>query len=171
MNPFDLLIVFLSIAVAFAGFAGIVSLIDRRAAHVSPHVVSFRVRSLIQGVLLVMVQSVLPFILVGFDTPLTLTWRLGCAFLALSGFGLFVVAIRERRKLSGELGEGFSALQWNLVVVLGVLATAGSIAAAAGQVPPVGTYLVVVFFYLMGNATLFMRLVQMLDESVRNRAE
>ncbi|HXM00756.1 MAG TPA: hypothetical protein VN932_12565 [Rhizomicrobium sp.] len=169
MSGPDLLIAFMSIAVAFAGFTGVVALIDRRAAHVSRHVVSFRVRFLIIAVNVVLVLGALPLLLVAFGVPEELAWRISCGALALGGAGYLFGMIRMRSRLTPEQLEGLSAAQFNAIVPPGVLCVVAALVAAAGFIPVHGTYLLGVFYFLMGIASLFLRLVFMLDDSTRDR--
>jgi len=168
LNPFDLLIALLSVAVAFGGFTGVVALIDRKAAHVSHHVVSFRVRFLIVAVMAVIALTVLPFLLAAFRLPDEWVWRVCCAFYSLIGAGYILGMLWSRAKLKGPQLEGLSTVQFNLLIPPGALCVGLSVAAAAGLVPALGTYLVGIFYFVLGIASLFLRLVLMLDDSWRN---
>ena len=71
--------------------------------------------------------------------------------------------------MTGKQLEGLSATQFNLLVPLGLLSVLVAAAAAAGFVPAMGAYLIGVVAFIMGIASLFLRLVLMLDDSWRNR--
>jgi hypothetical protein len=43
-----------------------------------------------------------------------------------------------------------------------------AVVAAAGFIPALGTYLIGIFYFVLGIASLFLRLVLMLDDSWRN---
>lgn len=169
MNPFDLLVAFLGIAVAFGGFTGVVALIDRKAAHVSAHVVSFRVRFLIIAVNVVIALVALPFLLTAFSVSEALVWRISCGAFVVVGTAYVLGMISTRSKLTGKQLEGLSATQFNLLVPLGLLSVLVAATAAAGFIPAMGAYLIGVLAFIMGIASLFLRLVLMLDESWRNR--
>jgi len=171
MNVFDLLIAFLSIAVAFAGFTGVVSLIDRKAARVSVHIVSYRVRALNVAVLIVIALSILPFLLTAFALPGLSVWRICCAVFAIVGVIYLFWIIWVRTALRGEQLEGWSNTQFNIHVPSGFLSVAAAIFGASGTFNAMGVYLVGLFFFTMGIASLFFRLVLMLDDSKRNRDE
>lgn len=171
MNVFDLLIAFLSIAVAFAGFTGVVSLIDRKAARVSVHIVSYRVRALNVAVLIVISLSILPFLLTAFELADALVWRICCAYFAIVGVIYLFWIIWVRTALRGEQLEGWSNTQFNIHVPSGLLSVAAAIFGAGGVWPAMGVYLVGLFLFTMGIASLFFRLVLMLDDSKRNRDE
>ena len=170
MNEFEVLLSFLGAAVAFAGFTGVVALIDRRAAHVSHQVTTFRIKSLISSALCVVVLSVLPIILIAFKLPAGLTWQAGCAAMAVVGVSYLFLISRARSRLTGAQREGLSTGQFNFMTPLGALTIVGLIGAAVGRVPAMGMYLLGDFFYLLISATVFLRLVFMLDESAKNRS-
>lgn len=169
MNPFDLLVAFLGIAVAFGGFTGVVALIDRKAAHVSAHVVSFRVRFLIIAVNVVIALVTLPFLLTAFHAPEPLVWRISCGVFTVVGIAYVVGMISARSKLTGKQLEGLSTAQFNLLVPLGLISVLVAASAVVDLVPAMAAYLVGVFAFIMGIASLFLRLVLMLDDSWRNR--
>ncbi len=169
MNEFEVLLSFLGAAVAFAGFTGVVSLIDRRAAHVSHQVTTFRIKSLISSALCVIVLSVLPIFLIAFKMPPPLAWRAGCAAMSVVGLAYLFLISRARSRLTGEQKEGLSTAQFNFMTPLGALTILGLIGAAFGQIPAMPMYLVGDFFFLLISATVFLRLVFMLDESAKNR--
>ena len=168
MNPFDLLIALMSVAVAFGGFTGVVALIDRRAAHVSHHVVSFRVRFLIVAVLAVIVLTVLPFLFAAFRLSEEWIWRVCCASYSVIGACYILGMLWARTKLRGPQLEGLSTVQFNLLIPPAALCVGLAAVAAAGLIPALGTYLVGIFYFVLGIASLFMRLVLMLDDSWRN---
>lgn len=169
MNPFDLLVAFLGIAVAFGGFTGVVALIDRKAAHVSAHVVSFRVRFLIIAVNVVIALVALPFLLTAFQISEPIVWRISCAAFVVVGTGYVLGMISARSSLTGKQLEGLSTAQFNLLVPIGLLSVLVAAIAVAGIIPAMAAYLVGVFAFIMGIASLFLRLVLMLDDSWRNR--
>lgn len=168
MKELDLLNAFLGVAVAFAGFTGVVALIDRRAAHVSHELVSFRVRNLIVCVVIVMALSVLPSILLAFELEPQQVWRIGCGAFVLAGVSYIFSVVRARARLTGPQQQGLNTAQFNLMVPLGVVVILAVIAGAAGLVAASGMYLVGVFYFLLAIASYFLRLVLMLDDGVRN---
>jgi hypothetical protein len=169
MSEFDVLLTFMNLAVAFAGFTGVVTMIDRGAARVSRDVVSFRVRYLVFGAIVVLGLCTLPPILTAYNVSPEAVWRIACAVAAVI-MGLFLAGlVRARVRLANQ--EGLSRVQFNTTLPAGILAVLALAAAAAGLIPAVGTYLVGVFYMIAAIALLFMRLVLMLDESIRNRGQ
>ena len=158
-------------AVAFAGFTGVVALIDQRSAHVSRDVVSFRIRTLIASALCVITLSVTPIFLKAFNLPAHAVWRVGCGIMTIVGAAYLILILRARGRLTGAAKEGLNTSQFNFMTPLGAITVAGLAGAAAGYIPGIGMYLVGDFFFLLISATVFLRLVLMLDESTRNRNE
>ena len=167
MNEFDLLLAFMSVAVDCAGFTGVIRLIDRGAARVSGELVSFRVRNLVFAVILTVGLCVLPAILFAYEVSPEAAWRIACAVGALTIGSLMTALVRARLRMPDQ--EGLSRLQFNTTVPAGCVTAFALVAAAAGVIPAMGTYLVGVFYMILSIALLFMRLVLMLDESIRNR--
>lgn len=167
MNEFEVLLSFLSAAVAFAGFTGVVALIDQRAAHVSRAVVSFRVRSLIASALCVMVLSVTPIFFRAFNVRLDVFWRISCGIMTFVGAAYLILIFRARGRLTGAAKQGLSTAQFNFMTPLGAITIGGLAAATAGFIPAVGMYLVGDFFFLLISATVFLRLVLSLDVSTK----
>jgi hypothetical protein len=164
----DLLLTLLAVSVTFSGFTGIVSIIDRRAAHVSQNVVAWRVRNLNVAVLLVMFLCTLPFVLAGYGLQPQTNMRIACGAAFVVG-GLYIIALfRGRSELRKQSVEGFSNTQFNVLIIIGLLIIAALPAGALGLIRPEGTFLVGVFAFVMAVASFFVRLVLMLDESIRN---
>src|SRR6478672_7714045 len=110
MRSAELLFTLMQVAVALAGFTGVITLIDRGAAEVSDELVSLRVRRLVIAALLVIVLVATPFLAILFGLPKDLVWRWGClveaAFIAA-----FLVDLELRvRRLTGLRALGVSYL-------------------------------------------------------------
>ncbi len=166
-NELEVLMALLAVAVSFAGFTGVVTLIDRRAAHVSHAVVSFRVRNLIACVVAVMFLSVLPSVLLAFSIIPADAWRISCAAYSLVGVIYVVWVLRQRAQLTGAEQQGLNTAQFNLMVPLGVLIIIAVAVAAAGLIAASAMYVVGVFYFVLATTSYFVRLVLMLEESAR----
>jgi hypothetical protein len=166
-NELEVLMALLAVAVSFAGFTGVVTLIDRRAAHVSHAVVSFRVRNLIACVVAVMFLSVLPSVLLAFNIAPTGAWRISCAAFAVVGITYVVWVLRQRSQLTGAEQQGLNTAQFNVMVPLGVVIIVAVAAAAAGLIAASAMYVVGVFYFVLATTSYFVRLVLMLEESAR----
>lgn len=169
MDPFSVLLAFLTAAVAFAGFTGVVALIDQTAAHVSREVISFRIKSLISSALCVLVLSSAPMICEGFGLSAKVYWRGGCALIAVVGVGYLIWVLRARGRLTGDAADGLNTTQFNIMTPLGAVTIMGLVAAVAGAIPPMGMYLMGDFFFLLISATVFLQLVLKLEEGARRR--
>ena len=173
MSIFDLLIAYFAGAIAFAGFMGIVSQIDRRTVRASPLSISFRIRILAVSSLLLMFLSVFPFLELGFSVDPAVAWRMGCAVAAaivvVNLVAVILVTGRLRTARRSEAHPVNALLIWvNNLLSLGALAL--GIAGACGWVRPDGAYLAVASFYLWVVASTFLHIVLMLDNVIRERA-
>jgi hypothetical protein len=157
-------------AVALAGFASLVTSIDRSAVGVGPAVISFQVRNLIVGAWCAVSLSLLP---IGFDAlviaPHSL-WQ--CASMA-AAWVLAAVAARALAggtHLRGAEGLGFSRSLFVASIGLNYMSVIVAVLGAAGLIPAKGAFLVSIFYLLYLTATLFYRMIQMADEAARSTA-
>lgn len=163
----DLLLTFVASAIAFAGFAGVVALIDRGAAKVSAEVASFRVRYLIVATGAIIVFSISPMlaILLGGGRDV---WPVSCGIEA--AFTLFIVlrAVRERFSFQGEQAAGMRPAVAAVLITLGFAAIGLLIAGAAGYAPASASYATGVFWYLLCAGSIFAQLVFALNVSLHS---
>ncbi|MBI3676710.1 MAG: hypothetical protein HY243_08850 [Proteobacteria bacterium] len=163
----DLLLAFLATAVTLAGFAGIVTSIDRDAAKVSSDLVSFRLRSLISSALSTILFAVLPLLAILLTGRVEEVWRAACAAQAL-WIAFYVVRIVViRQSFRGERAQGMRLSHYYLMMSLGAAVSVMLTAAAFGRLPAAASYAVGVFWLVFSVALFFMRLVFTLDESLR----
>lgn len=167
MSVPELLLAFLAADVALMGFAGIVALIDRRAAGVSHDVASFRVRNLVLFGLCVIALSVLPLLAVMLGGG-PIVWRIACIAEALLIIYLIVRIERIRRTFTGERAQGMHLGVYYYFVFSGVAIIVLLGVGAAAFLPPAAAYTTGVFWFLFGTSLMFMRLVFTLDDAVRN---
>jgi len=163
----DLLLAFLAAAVALAGFSGIVALIDRGAAQVSPELASFRLRSLIVTALATIVMSAAPLLAIALVGDSQILWRVGCALQAICSVIFTVRGLVLRRTFRGEAARGIRLGQFYATTAVGVVAMAILLAGVFNYLPAPASYATGVFYFLLIVVVFFMRLVFMLDESLR----
>jgi hypothetical protein len=164
----DLLLAFLAAAVALAGFTGIVALIDRGAAQVSLELASFRLRFLIVTALSTIVLSAAPLLanaLLGESQSL---WRAACGVQAIFVVAFMFRTFALRRTFRGEAARGIRLGQFYAMTAVGAAALAILLAGAFAYLPAPASYAIGVFWFLLMVVVFFMRLVFMLDESLRN---
>lgn len=164
----DLLLAFLAAAVALAGFSGIVALIDRGAAQVSLELASFRLRSLILTALCTVVLSATPLLAVALLGDSQTLWRVACGLQAICSVAFTVNGIVSRRTFRGEAGRGLRLGQFYVMTAVGAVAMAILLAGVFDYLPAAASYAAGAFYFLLIVAVFFMRLVFMLDESLRN---
>ena len=164
----DLLLAFLAAAVALTGFTGIVALIDRGAAQVSLELASFRLRSLILTAFSTIIMSATPLLAIALIGESQTLWRVFCGLQAICNVAFTVRGLVLRQTFRGEAARGIRLGQFYATSAVGGLATAILLAGAFNYLPAPASYATGVFYFLLIVAVFFMRLVFMLDESLRN---
>ena len=154
-------------AVALAGFASLVTSIDRNAAGASAAVISFQVRVLIVGAWCAVLLSLLP---IGFDALMIAPHSLWQCASMVGAWVLSAVVWRawtDRTHLRGADALGFSRILFVVNIALNVLAVLVAMLGAVGIVPGKGAFLFGIFYLIFLTGTLFYRLIQMADEAAR----
>src|SRR5271165_6183608 len=91
---------FLAAAIALAGFAGIVTSIDRGAAVASNEVISFRVRNLVTSAVISVLLSLLPVVLEALEFFRSSLWQRSCVVSATAIGALLFSLLSGRLRLS-----------------------------------------------------------------------
>jgi len=157
-------------AVALAGFASLVTSIDRSAIGASAAVISFQVRNLIIGAWAAVLLSWFPIGLSALEIAQGSLWQ--CASM-IGAWVLGAVAYRawiDRGHLRGRAGVGFSRVLFAVDFGLAAVAILVAMFGAAGAIPGKGAFLVSVFYLLFFTGTLFYRMIEMADEAARGVA-
>jgi len=161
---------FLAAAIALAGFAGIVTSIDRRAAVASNEVISFRVSYLVTSAVASVFLALLPIVLEALEVFPSSLWRRCCVVSAIAItvllFSLVLARVRMRGK---EVGLSRSLFATNLT--LGALAAGVLVAGACGAVAARGAYFTGLAYLLYLMCTLFLRMVAMADAAAGRAAK
>ena len=123
MQDTDLLLAIAEVAVAFAGFASLVSILGRRSSRDSPVVQAARLRGLIISSLVVVAFAFFPFVPYHFGSSPLAVWRISSAFLVVAGGGIAVVAFGNmgRVRRAGSISPGFA---WRGAVIGAILVVA-----------------------------------------------
>jgi hypothetical protein len=95
----DILLTTAEVAVAFAGFASLVTILGRRSSQVDPRFIALRFRGMLTNSLLVVAFSMIPLVLFNYGLGGTIVWRLSSALLALAGGINFVSLFLHGRSL------------------------------------------------------------------------
>ena len=165
-NDVAVLLSFLAAAIALAGFAGIVTSIDRRTVGVSSEVISFRVRTLVIGAVSSVFLAMLPILIEALEIAPQTFWQLCCVIGAAGSAAMSLYVLAARRALAGT-DQGLSRTLFISSMVLGVLIVAACILGASGVLPARGAYFLGQFFLLYQMFMLFYRMVRMADEAAR----
>jgi len=91
--------VFAEVAVAFAGFSALVSVIGRRPGGDDPRADSLRLRILVETALIVVVFSLLPIALAKFPLSELAVWRISSSVFILTGA---IGSVINARRLRGQ---------------------------------------------------------------------
>jgi hypothetical protein len=170
-NDIAVLLGFLAASIALAGFAGIVTSIDRGAAVASNEVISFRTVNLVTSAVTTVVLSLLPVVLeaLGFF-PSTLWQR--CCVASAVGIGARLVAlVSARLRMRDGKDAGLSRPLFATNITLGALAFGVLVAGASGAVAGRGAYFTGLFYLLYLMCTLFHRMVAMADAAASHAAK
>jgi len=169
-NDIAVLLGFLAAAIALAGFAGIVTSIDRGAAVASNEVISFRVGNLVTSALASVFLALLPILLDGLETNPNRLWNRACVVAALGIGALVASLLLARRRMTGK-DAGLSRSLFAANVTLGTTASVVLLGGVMGAVAPRGAYFVGLFYLLYLKCTLFHRMVAMADAAASHAAK
>jgi hypothetical protein len=167
-NDIAVLLGFLAAAIALAGFAGIVTSIDRGAAVASNEVISFRVSNLVTSAVALVFLSLLPVLLEFFQSSL---WQRCCVVSAIGIGALLVSLVSARLRMKGGKDAGLSRSLFATNMTLGALAFGVLVTGAAGAVAGRGAYFTGLSYLLYLMCTLFHRMVAMADAAASRAAK
>jgi hypothetical protein len=170
-NDTAVLLGFLAAAIALAGFAGIVTSIDRGAAVASNEVISFRVRNLVTSAVASVSLSLLPVLLDALELFPSSLWRRCCVVSAIGIGALLLSLVSARLGMRGGKDAGLSRSLFATNMTLGALAFAVLVTGASGAVAGRGAYFTGLFYLLYLMCTLFHRMVAMADAAAGHAAK
>jgi uncharacterized membrane protein len=162
---------FLAAAIAMAGFAGIVTSIDRGAAVASNEVISFRVRNLVTSAVALVFLSLLPVLLNALELFRSSLWQ-RCGVVAAIVIGALLLSLlsgRLRMRDGKDAGLSRSLFATNLT--LGALAFVVLVAGACGAIVGRGAYFTGLAYLLYLVCTLFHRMVAMADAAASHASK
>jgi hypothetical protein len=170
-NDIAVLLGFLAAAVALAGFAGIVTSIDRGAAVASNEVISFRVRNLVTAAVASVFLSLLPILLEALELFPSRLWQRCCVVSAIGIGALLFSLMFTRLRMTGGKDAGLSRSLFAANLTLGALAFGVLVTGAYGAVAGRGAYFAGLFYLLYLMCTLFHRMVAMADAAASHAAK
>ncbi len=170
-NDIAVLLGFLAAAIALAGFAGIVTSIDRGAAVASSEVISFRVRNLVTSAVVSVFLSLLPVLLEALELFRSSLWQ-RCCVVSATGIGALLFSLLSARlRMTGGKDAGLSRSLFAANMTLGALAFGVLVAGASGAVAGRGAYYTGLCYLLYLMCTLFHRMVAMADAAASHAAK
>ena len=170
-NDTAVLLGFLAAAIALAGFAGIVTSIDRGAAVASNEVISFRVRNLVTSAVASVLLSLLPVVLEALELFPSSLWKRCCVVCAIGIGARLVSLVSARLRMRDGQDAGLSRSLFVTNLTLGALAFGVLVAGASGAAPGRGAYFTGLYYLLYLMCTLFHRMVAMADAAARHAAK
>ena len=170
-NDTAVLLGFLTAAIALAGFAGIVTSIDRGAAVASNEVISFRVRNLVTTAVASVFLALMPVLLEALELFRSSLWQRCCVVSAVGIGALLLSLVWARLRLSGGKDAGLSRSLFAANMTLGALAFGVLVTGASGAVAGRGAYFTGLFYLLFLMCTLFHRMVAMADAAASHAAK
>ena len=170
-NDIAVLLGFLAAAIALAGFAGIVTSIDRGAAVASNEVISFRVRNLVTSAVASVFLSLLPVLLEALEFFRSSLWQRCCVVSAIGIGALLFSLVSARLRMRGGKDAGLSRSLFATNLTLGALAFGVLVTGASGAVAGRGAYFTGLFYLLYLMCTLFHRMVAMADAAASHAAK
>jgi hypothetical protein len=169
-NDIAVLMSLMGASVALAGFAGLVTSIDRNAVGASATVITFRVRNLIVGAWCAVMLSLMPVMLDALNVAPGSLWQCASMIAAWTIGAIVYRAFAGGVRMRGDQGVGFSRPLFVVNIGFGVAATATAVLGAANFVPSKGALFAGLFYLLYLTGTLFYRMVHMADEAARSAA-
>jgi hypothetical protein len=170
-NDIAVLLGFLAASIALAGFAGIVTSIDRGAAIASNEVISFRVKNLVTSAVTSVLLSLLPVLLEALELFRSSLWQ-RCCIVAAIGIGTRLCSLLSARlRLRDGKDMGLSRSLFAVNITLGALTFVVLVSGAWGAIPGRGAYFAGLFYLLYLMCTLFHRMVAMADAAASHAAK
>jgi hypothetical protein len=112
MQNGNLFLTIAEVAVAFAGFASIVSVLGERRSDVPNHVNAVRMRGMILSSLLAVAFSLLPFLLYSYGLDGANLWRTSSGILFLPTAAFAFSLVRRIRALRPRTGQRSNLRRW-----------------------------------------------------------
>jgi len=157
---------FLAAAIALAGFAGIVTSIDRRTVGASSEVITFRVRTLVIAAVLSVLLAMLPILVEALEIATATLWQFVSVIGAAGTAAISIYVVLLRRRMAG-VDQGLSRPTFFTGLVLGIVVTVSEILGAGGWLPGRGAYFLGLAFLQFQMCMLFYRMVRMADDAAR----
>jgi len=155
----ELLLTLAQIGMAFAGFAGLVSLLGRPDPRASTRLNEIRFRSMVELALTLAAFALLPFVPAEFGLPAAVSWRLSSSGYAVASAAfLGSSVVRNRRSMGRVLIAGRVTASLMLACAGLALALCLNAAGAFGGRES-GVYCGALFFHFLGASFFFIRLL------------
>ncbi|HVP27798.1 MAG TPA: hypothetical protein VMW35_01380 [Myxococcota bacterium] len=159
MERADVLLTIAQIALALAGFSGLVTLLGRPSARGGEELNQIRFRSMVELSLLLAAFALFPFLPgpIGLDEPAS--WRLSSGVYAAASAVFAAHSVRRNRRRMGRVlvAGATTAILFVTLALQASLLGADAAGLLPGREP--GAYLVALFVHFLGAAFFFIRLL------------
>jgi|GEM_PF-5739824 len=158
MTPSDILPTIAEISVAIVGFAGILFALGNQGAAKNQKMNLFRIRIMVETGMLMIFLSLTPILFLSIPALAPFTWRLSSLILAVILPSYTLLSFHRQFRLVGKYIE--SKLDFTVTLVqLPTIFLLLMVAFDWGGVPPFGTYLFGLFFWLGISMLMFVRII------------
>ena len=155
MEDAELLLTIAEIAVAFAGFSGLVTILGQRVGRIQPELAEHTLRGMILTSLLAVAFSLFPFLPYRLGASADVAWRISAGAYAAASVAYLYSTGTRRRALARSGVAGALSRSVLVGAAFAVLAILGLLLLAAGLVGP-GFYLFALFSTLYSSGNLFL---------------
>lgn len=166
-NDVAVLLAILATSITLAGFSGIITMIDRRAAPASSEVIAFRLRNLTGNAISATVLALLPIILDAFQIATHSLWPLCLLFATISLAGTATFGLSKIMDMTSQSGRGLSRALAFILLTVSFIVIIVDISAIAGFVPARGAYFLTLSQNVVIMLAMFYRIVLVADEAMR----
>ena len=158
MQPGDVLSTAAQLAVALAGFAGIIVTFRPRSVHEWEPVDKFRLRLLLANSILALIYSLFAMLLLSIELPATWIWRAGSACALFFDVPFAITTIKGARSLPQYRDQGLTHVIYTTFALLGI----GSTLLQAVNLVYLNVFwilFVTIFVHLVAAAFQFVRMI------------
>lgn len=161
----DYLYLVAELAVAFAGFTAIVSVLDRRFGAGSATINVVRLRQMLEVSLVVIAASLMPGLLSWLGLREPLVWRVACTFLVVGGAAFYLNQTARGLSAEARAIPGFNLMYARFLQLLGIGALVASGLGAFGWIPAAGGFHLAVTLLLALAGLQFLRAAESIMEA------
>ncbi|MDZ4741336.1 MAG: hypothetical protein SGJ03_15740 [Alphaproteobacteria bacterium] len=170
-NDIAVLLGFLAAAITLAGFAGIVTSVDRSTAQATSVVIAFRIRNMVLAAFYMAFLSLLPITIDAFEIFPSTVWQFCCMAAAIGIAWMIFTVFSQRMRMTRTSSQGFSLSLFVTLQLIAYTAIALDLAAAAGIIVVKGAFFASLCQLLFVMLSLFYRMILVVDQAAQAKSE